>query len=137
MSFILLDTSAYSRMLMGHVGICDCVQSSPAVAISAVSLGELFGGLRHRPHEVRARTLDAFLLSPRIRVLDVTLETARRYAHIYADLAAKGTPIPANDIWIAACAMEHGLELVTCDRHFERIEQILVRCFAPDDPPRP
>lgn len=134
MSAILLDTSAYSRMLTGHTEICACVQSASSVALSAVSLGELFGGLRHRPHEVRAKALDAFLLSPRVRVLDLSLETARRYARIYADLAAHATPIPANDIWIAACAMEHGLELITCDRHFARIEQVMTRWFDPAKP---
>jgi predicted nucleic acid-binding protein len=56
----------------------------------------------------------------------VTPETAERYAHIYAYLRKNGRPIPTNDLWIAASAMEHSAELLTCDAHFLSVVQILV-----------
>ena len=55
--------------------------------------------------------------------------TAERYALIYASLRAAGRPLPTNDLWIAASAMEHGAELVTLDRDFAPVAQILVTLY--------
>jgi tRNA(fMet)-specific endonuclease VapC len=51
--------------------------------------------------------------------------TADRYSRIAAQLKQKGTPIPTNDIWIAAQTMEHGAELITSDQHFEKISGLV------------
>jgi predicted nucleic acid-binding protein len=69
------------------------------------------------------------LASPRVGTLDVTEETAERYAAILNALWRAGTPIPTNDIWIAASAMEYGLRVLTTDRHYQRIPQIMVDYF--------
>jgi tRNA(fMet)-specific endonuclease VapC len=66
-----------------------------------------------------------------VRLVSITAETAERYAVIYASLRSAGTPIPTNDLWIAASTMEHGTELVTLDRNFGRVAQILVALFEP------
>jgi predicted nucleic acid-binding protein len=62
-------------------------------------------------------------------VLDVGGQTAERYAAIFAFLRRQGTPIPTNDIWIAASAMEHGLSVLTRDPHFKKVPQVLVKYF--------
>jgi len=56
-------------------------------------------------------------------------ETSGRYAAIYETLRTAGTPIPTNDVWIAASAMQHGLRLLTLDSHFRRVAQVLVNLF--------
>jgi predicted nucleic acid-binding protein len=62
-----------------------------------------------------------------VGIVLITEDTAERYARIYAYLRTAGRPIPTNDLWIAASAMEHGAELLTTDRHFLDVPQIVVR----------
>ena len=66
-----------------------------------------------------------------MRLASITAETAERYAVIYASLRSAGIPIPTNDLWIAASTMEYGTELVTLDRDFGHVAQILVATFEP------
>jgi tRNA(fMet)-specific endonuclease VapC len=68
-----------------------------------------------------------FLRKPSVRVLNVTEETALRYAEVDVYLRKKGRPIPRNDVWIAAAAMEHGLQLLTLDVHFREIPLLLIQ----------
>jgi len=95
-------------------------------------LGELLGGFEVGGRARRNRDeLGHFLASPRVRLASITRETAERYAAIYAGLRAAGHPTPTNNLWIAACTMEHGTELVTLDRDFRHVPQILVALFEP------
>jgi tRNA(fMet)-specific endonuclease VapC len=71
--------------------------------------------------------LAQFLGRPSVRVLDVTEETALRYAEVDVYLRKKGRPVPRNDVWIAASALEHGLQLLTLDVHFREIPLLLIR----------
>lgn len=71
-----------------------------------------------------------FLQSPRVSIFPLDEETAERYAVILNTLWAAGTPIPTNDLWIAATAMQYGLEIVTTDLHFQKVVQVLVRHFS-------
>ena len=73
----------------------------------------------------------AFLQSPRVRTVAITEETAERYAIIRDGLRRAGNPVPANDLWIAAGAMEHALRVVTLDDHFCKMPQIIVDYFDP------
>ena len=73
--------------------------------------------------------MQAFLGSLHVEVLHIDEETAECYAEIAAGLKAAGTPIPTNDIWIAAGAMQYGLRVVTTDAHFRLIPQILTDCY--------
>jgi hypothetical protein len=76
---------------------------------------------------------------PRVRLVPVIADTAERYALIYAYLRQKGRPIPTNDLWIAASAMEHSAELLTADGHFLHVPQIItrsVRMTPAQNPPR-
>jgi tRNA(fMet)-specific endonuclease VapC len=71
--------------------------------------------------------LARFLSKPSVRVLNVTEETALRYAEVDVYLRKKGRPIPRNDVWIAAVALEHGLQLLTLDIHFREIPLLLIQ----------
>ncbi len=125
---VLLDTSAYSALHRGHQPILDVLRRSETVAVSAVVLGELYSGFRAgiRWAENTAQ-LAQFLSKPSVRVLNVTEETALRYAEVDVYLRRKGRPIPRNDVWIAAAALEHGLQLLTLDIHFREIPLLLLQ----------
>lgn len=122
---ICLDTSAYSAFFRGHPGIRDLIQRADEIVLPPIVLGELLGGFRSdsRWAENR-RLLDEFLASRRVRVAAIDAETADRYSEILAYLRRQGRPIPTNDLWIAASAMQHGLRLVTSDAHFDHVPQV-------------
>lgn len=76
--------------------------------------------------------LNRFLAHEVVENIMIGEVTADRYSRIAAQLKQQGTPIPSNDIWIAAQTMEYGAELVTMDRHFEKVAGIVCRFFSPD-----
>ncbi len=125
---VLLETSAYSALQRGRQPILDVLRRSETVSGSAVVLGELYSGFRagNRWAENTAQ-LAQFLSKPSVRVLNVTEETALRYAQVDEYLRKKGRPIPRNDVWIAAVALEHGLQLLTLDVHFREIPLLLTQ----------
>jgi tRNA(fMet)-specific endonuclease VapC len=125
---VLLDTSAYSALRRGNQQILDVLRRSETVGVPAVVLGELYSGFRagDRCGENMAQ-LAQFLSKPSIRILNVTEETALRYAEVDVYLRKKGRPIPRNDVWIAAVALEHGLQVLTLDGHFREIPLLLIQ----------
>ena len=125
---VTLDTSAYSQMRRGNQAILDVVRRSETIALSAIVLGELHGGFRAGNRCAENITqLAQFLSKPSVRVLNITEETALRYAEIDVYLRKRGRSIPRNDVWIAAVALEHGLQLVTLDVHFREIPLLLIQ----------
>lgn len=121
----LLDSNAYVRLMQGNEKVAGIVRSAEEVLLSTVVLGELLYGFRHGTrYERNARAMRAFLDNPYVTVVPVEEITADRYSRIAAALRAKGRPIPTNDIWIAAHAMQTGADLVSADRHFEHVEGI-------------
>lgn len=119
---VILDTNAYSEMRRGHPGVAAAVRRAEKVLFSAVVAGELLHGFRRGNRFARNRDeLEDFLAEPLVELLPVTLDTADRFGRVAADLSAAGTPIPTNDIWIAAHAFQHGAELITFDAHFSRV----------------
>jgi predicted nucleic acid-binding protein len=123
---ILADTSAYSAFFRGHSGVKALFQKVDEVVLSPVVLGELRAGFIAGAHRRKnERELDLFLRSSRVSIASVDEETSECYVAIVYGLRTAGTPIPTNDIWIAASAMQHGLRVITTDRHFAKISQIL------------
>lgn len=120
---VLLDTNAYSDLARGHLPITDRVRQAETVLLSSIVAGELLGGF-HRGTRFRENFADLqrFLAQPRVQLVPVSLTTADRYGRIYAALRRRGKPIPTNDMWIAAHAMETGAELLSSDPHFQHIE---------------
>ena len=122
MAHLLLDTNAYSEFRRGQSGIVRLVRQAQNILFSPIVAGELFHGFRRGSrNDQNVRELHEFLASPYVTVVPMTLTTADRFGRIASALREKGTPIPSNDIWIAAQSMEHGAELVSFDRHFEEI----------------
>lgn len=122
---ILLDTNAYSLPMRGDDQTAAVVRNASEILMSAVVIGELLFGFRHGSRFQRNATdLQGFLASPHVSVLPVGRATAEHYSRIAAALRSNGTPIPTNDVWIAAHAMETGAELVSADRHFDVVEGI-------------
>lgn len=128
---ILLDTSAYSSFMRGHQEVKEVLQSAGSISVNPIVLGELQAGFQHGRHSEKNRTtLKQFLVSPRVRVVDMDEETAERYAVILNSLWTIGRPIPTNDLWIAASAMQYGLTILTTDAHFTHVAQVLVHYIA-------
>ncbi len=119
MSAILLDTNAYTKYLRGDRRILDALAKADHAHMSVFVLGELFAGFRSGTKEKANRQiLEAFLARPAVRVLAATRETAEYFGLIKSALKKSGQPIPLNDVWIAAHALETGSVLVTYDSHF-------------------
>ncbi len=123
---VLLDTNAYSMLMRGHEQVAEIVREAEELLFSAVVVGELLYGFRHGTRfEQNAADLRSILNSPYSTLVDVGSVTADRYSRIAATLRAKGCPIPTNDVWIAAHAMETGADLLSGDSHFEHIDGIV------------
>lgn len=120
---VLLDTNAYAALFSGHQGVAAQVRKAEQVYLSSIVAGELIFGFRNgNKYDANYRDLEAFLENPYVTLLPVTLATAKRFGRIAAALKRKGRPLPTNDIWIAAHAMESGAELLSFDRHFGSID---------------
>ncbi|MBI2998271.1 MAG: type II toxin-antitoxin system VapC family toxin [Deltaproteobacteria bacterium] len=132
MTRLLLDTSGYSAFMRGHSEVQGALREADEICFSPVILGELLAGFfRGRRRKKNESELKTFLESPRVKIFDVNSETAERYAVILNSLWKAGTPIPTNDIWIAATAMQHGLHLLTTDAHYQKVSQIIVDYCVP------
>lgn len=119
---ILVDTSAYSDLLSGSEQVLKVLARADLVYMSIFVLGELYAGFKGGSRETLNRDLLArFLSRPTVRVLSATQETAEVFAEVKHSLKRAGTPLPINDVWIAAHAIETGSVLATFDSHFQRI----------------
>ncbi len=117
----LLDTNIVVALFNGNTQIEARLDATPEVFLPSVALGELhFGAAYSGRPKANAARIDDFAVS--CTVVGVDAETARRYGGLKGELRKKGRPIPENDIWIAACALQHGLILATRDHHFDQIE---------------
>jgi tRNA(fMet)-specific endonuclease VapC len=122
---VALDTNRLMDLFRGDVelakwlGVCDEVWI-PLFVLAEIKAG-FHGGTQRNRNEVALRKL---LSKATVQILLPGTETAEQYARLFVQLQRAGTPIPNNDLWIAALALEHNLLLVTRDRHFEHIPQL-------------
>jgi tRNA(fMet)-specific endonuclease VapC len=124
---LLLDTNAYTALMLGEAQTLEVLAYAERLLINSIVVGELLGGFAAGTREAANRAVLAqFLASPRVALLPVTAATADSYALVYRDLRRKGKPIPANDLWIAATALEHGAALLTRDAHFLHVDGLRV-----------
>jgi tRNA(fMet)-specific endonuclease VapC len=125
MNRLLIDTNIYSDALRGKKDVVLNLRKAELIGISTISIGELFSGFTGGKKERRNRMeLEEFLDSPRVEIYTIDTETADFYARILDTLRKNGTPIPTNDIWIAATAFQNGLKMYTNDKHFNKIPGI-------------
>jgi len=124
---VLLDTNAYARLLAGDERVLAVLAGADRVYMSVFVLGELNAGFRagkKRPEN--RRILERFLEKPSVAVLEATRETAEIFGIVKNSLRKAGKPIPVNDVWIAAHALETGSVLVTYDAHFRAVPGLRV-----------
>jgi len=125
MKKIVLDTNAYTRLLAGEEDVLDVIGTAETVYMSIFVLGELYAGFAGGTKERGNKdTLNRFLRKPSVKILNATSETAEVFGMVKQDLKKAGTPLPINDVWIAAHALETGSTLVTYDGHFKKIAGI-------------
>jgi len=115
---MILDTNALSAFVDGDPGVGDVLRRETRAAIPAIVLGEFRYGIAESRHRAAYETwLDTHL--PQFEILFVTDETAVAYAGLRVALRRLGRPVPANDAWIAALALQHRLPLLSRDQHFD------------------
>jgi tRNA(fMet)-specific endonuclease VapC len=122
MKKVLIDTNIYSLAMKGDSEVVKVLRTIDLIGFSSISAGELYSGFKGAGREDKNREeLDIFLDSPRVVVHPIDMETAEFYASILNNLKVAGTPVPTNDIWIAAVAFQHGYKIFTKDKHFDLI----------------
>ena len=127
MKKILLDTNAYTRLLRGDKDTLEALGRADIVFMSVFVMGELYAGFKGGDRESKNRAqLDEFLRRPTVRILTATPETSDIFGAIKHRLKTSGTPIPINDVWIAAHATESGSQLMTRDTHFANVAGLLL-----------
>jgi tRNA(fMet)-specific endonuclease VapC len=122
---IAVDTNRYRDFCAGSADAVERFATARSIYLPFVTLAELragflCGSLSRKNESILAR----FLNSPRVRLLFADEETSHHYARLFLQLRSQGTPIPTNDIWIAALVIQHNLLLYSRDRHFDRFAQL-------------
>ena len=125
---MILDTNALSAFVDGEPGVGEILRQQPRAAIPVIVLGEFRYGVAGSRHRA---TYEAWLTShlSRFEVLAVTEETTVTYAALRVALKRLGRPIPANDAWIAALALQHRLPVLTRDEHFDTVPDLERRAW--------
>ncbi len=122
----LIDTNIYSLAMRGDPEVVRTLQTLPHIGFSVISAGELLSGFKGGSREAENRSeLNRFLDSLRVVLYPVDADTADFYAEILERLRRQGTPIPPNDLWIAASVFQHGLKIFTRDRHFKKVAGLI------------
>jgi tRNA(fMet)-specific endonuclease VapC len=120
-----LDTSAYSHFRRGDPDVSGLLDVAEWIGLPAIVLGELRTGFllgaRARENEAELRQ---FLDHPVVEELPVEGEVSRHFAEIVVDMRRAGTPLPTNDLWIAATAARYGALVLTYDGHFKKIARV-------------
>lgn len=122
MKKMLLDTNAYTGLLSGDERVLDYISKAQVVLMSVIVIGELHAGFRGGLKQSQNNELlQKFLKKSIVETIDVTIETAEIFGMVKGNLKKAGTPLPINDIWIAAQAIEMGSILISFDSHFHKI----------------
>ena len=122
---VCLDTSGYSHFRRGAPEAVQTVTRAKSVLVPSIVLGELRVGFRLGTRRVEnEERLRQFIEESVVAILDVDDEAASHYADIVVELRRRGTPIPTNDIWIAALAAREGATVLTSDGHFAHIGRV-------------
>ncbi len=123
---VAIDTNRLTDLFRGDTELTEYLEACDEVFIPLIVLAEIkagfLGGDRHQHNEA---ILAKLLAKPRFKVLVPRRETADHFAKLFVQLKRAGTPLPDNDMWIGALALEHDLMLITRDQHFDRIPQLL------------
>jgi predicted nucleic acid-binding protein len=123
---LVLDTHVYCDYAEGIPNIVDYLAiHGEDIFLPSIVIGELtYGFMKGSRQRFNERKLQEIIKKLQVEIIDVNQNVSRKYALIYLSLVKKGTKIPINDVWIAACCMEVGGSLITRDRHFQHVDQI-------------
>ena len=123
---VALDTNRLTDLFRGDATLAELLETCEEVWIPLFVLAEIkagfYGGTQQHQNETLLRKL---LAKATVAVLLPSRETAEHYARLFVQLKRAGTPVPDNDLWIAALALQHDLTLITRDQHFQHIPQLL------------
>jgi tRNA(fMet)-specific endonuclease VapC len=123
---VALDTNRLTDLFQGDAELADKLGECDEVWVPLIVLAEIkagfYGGSQEHRNEI---LLQRLLATPTVGVLLPARETAEQYARLFVQLKRAGTPVPDNDLWIAALVLQHDLRLITRDKHFEQIPQLL------------
>lgn len=123
---IALDTNRYVDLCKGVADTVTLLEEAESIYVPFVVLGELRAGFTHSRRQAQnERTLRRFLLKEGVDVLFADDQTTHHYAAVFRQLRRQGTPIPTNDMWLAALALQHNLVLHARDKHFDHLPQII------------
>ena len=123
---IALDTNRYVDLCKGVVETVTIVEQAEVVVLPFVVLGELRAGFVHgRRQAENERILRRFLLKAGVGVMFADDQTTHHYASVFRQLRKQGTPIPTNDMWLAALVLQHNLVLHARDKHFDHLPHVL------------
>jgi tRNA(fMet)-specific endonuclease VapC len=123
---LVLDTNIYCDYAEGIADVVEAmVRYGESLFLPSIVLGELtYGFMKGRRQQFNEKKLRQVINPLKIDIIDVNADVARKYGMIFLALERKGTKIPINDVWIAACCMEVGGTLLTRDKHFSQVDQI-------------
>ena len=122
---LALDTNRYSDLCRGDQTVAETIELADKVWLPCIVGGELRAGFTAGTQGPRNEAiLRRFLMNPAVSVLYADDQTTLHYASVYRQLRAQGTPIPTNDMWIAALALQHSLALFARDAHFDHLPQL-------------
>ncbi len=123
---VAVDTNRYVDLCKGLTGTVALLEEAEAILLPFVVLGELRAGFAYgRRATENERVLRSFLLKDGVRVLFADDQTTHHYAAVFRQLRKQGTPIPSNDMWLAALVLQHNLALHARDRHFDQLPQLV------------
>ncbi len=122
---LALDTNRYTDLCKGASDVASLLERADQIYLPFAVVAELRGGFACGSRGPKnEQVLQAFLRKPGVDILFPGEVTTRTYARLYRQLRQQGTPIPINDLWIAALVVEHNLALCTRDRHFRHLPQL-------------
>ncbi len=122
---LLLDTNRYTDLCRNELSVVTTLETAEEIWLPFITLGELRAGFAVGNQGPRNEaTLRQFLLQPGVAILYPDEQTSHHYASVYRQLRKQGTPIPTNDMWIAALALQHSLTLYARDVHFDALPQL-------------
>jgi tRNA(fMet)-specific endonuclease VapC len=122
---LALDSNRYADLCRGDTELQVLLEQAEQIFLPFVVVAELRAGFATgRRAAQNEAVLQRFLLKPQVAVLHTTDATTRCYANLYRQLRQQGTPVPTNDLWIAALVVEHSLVLCSRDEHFRHLPQL-------------
>lgn len=121
----IIDTNRYRDFCEGLEEALAIIRRAETIFLPFITLAELRAGFAVGSRGLQNdKVLTKFINKPRVELLFPDEETTRQYAYLYKQLRTQASPIPTNDLWIAALAVQHNLFVFSRDEHFSHLPQI-------------